>query len=373
MAADAGSYVEGVAAGVRILPVKVLGDNGSGWSNWSAAGIVWAADHGADVINMSLGGSSSDPVRVQAIAYARSKGVTVIAAAGNASTSTPQYPAADPGVISVAATDRGGSQAWFSNYGSSIDIAAPGVDILSTFMEVEDWGYVWMNGTSMASPHVAGVAALVKAAAPALTPDQVEWALTRSATDRGAVGRDVLFGYGEVDAARAVGAAKTLAGPANRAPVAAADAYSLPYDPGTRTLAVAANDTDADGDALIVLSATHGTSGKVATAGGALTYTPTRSGPFVDTVTYTVSDGRGGTAVGRVSISVAAAPKPVVRKPSAPRIGSPIALPGSVRLSWSPPADTGGAAISGYRITAYRGTSPLEDRCCQRRHDPPRR
>ncbi len=357
--ADAGTYVEGVAAGVRIMPVKVLGDSGSGWSNWTADGIVWAADNGADVINMSLGGAGRSTVQTQAVAYARSKGVTVIAAAGNANVSTPFYPAAEPGVIGVAAVDEQRARASFSNFGSYVDVAAPGVDILSTYLP--DRGYAYMDGTSMASPHVAGVAALVEAAAPGLTPDQVEQVLTTTTTDLGASGRDDLFGYGLVDAVRAVTSARALAGggtpPANRAPVATADAFSLPYNPGTRTLAVTANDTDADGDVLTVVSATQGANGRLAVTAGSLSYTPTRSGPFVDTVTYTVSDGRGGTAVGRVTVSVAAAPKPVVRKPSAPRTGRATAVPAGVRLSWAPPVDNGGAAISGYRVSAYRGTT----------------
>ncbi|MGY2128370.1 S8 family serine peptidase [Blastococcus sp. SYSU DS0617] len=361
--ADAGSNVEGVATGVRIMPVKVLGDTGGGWTNWAADGIVWAADNGADVINMSLGGASPSTVQAQAVAYARSKGVTVIAAAGNDDTSAPFYPAADPGVIAVAAVDEQRARAWFSNYGSYVDVAAPGVDILSTYVALEG-EYVYLSGTSMASPHVAGVAALMEAAAPALTPDQVERALTGSATDLGTTGRDDLFGHGLVDAVRAVQGARTLAGggtlPVNSAPVAVADAVSLPYDPGTRTLPVTANDTDADGDPLQIVASTRGAHGSVAATATSLTYTPTRPGPFTDTVSYTVGDGRGATAVGTVRVSVAGPPAPVVRQPSAPRIGTRIPVPAGVRLRWTAPADTGGAAISAYRVTAYRGATPVK-------------
>ncbi|SDF49048.1 Serine protease, subtilisin family [Blastococcus aurantiacus] len=354
VAADAGSKVEGVAVGAKVLPVKVLADGGSGSSAWISGGIIWAADQGADVINMSLGGQHSSTVYNQAISYARSKGATVVAAAGNDNTSATFMPAAAPGVIGVAATDEFAEKAWFSNYGSYVDVSAPGEFILSTSPE---YGYVYMSGTSMAAPHVAGVVALMEAAAPAITPDQVEQALTASATDLGAAGRDDVFGHGQVDAVRAVRGAKALAGPANRAPVAGADSFSLPADPGTRTLAVTANDTDADGDPLRIVSATQGAKGQVGTTATSLTYTPTRSGPFVDTVTYTVSDGRGGTAVGSVTVSVAG---PVVRKPSAPRVGTPTALAAGVRLSWSAPADNGGAAIASYRVTAYRGTVPVK-------------
>lgn len=255
--ADVRSNVEGVAAGVRIMPVKVLSDTGSGWSDWAAAGIVWAADNGADVINMSLGGPGSDPVQAQAIAYARSKGVVVVAAAGNDNVSTPFFPAASAGVIGVAAVDQYKGRAPFSNYGSYVDVAAPGVSIVSTDVT---GAYSRKSGTSMASPHVAGVVALMVAAAPAITPDQVQQALTSSTTDLGAAGRDDLYGYGLVDALRAVRAARALPGVA-----------------------------------------------------------------------------------------------PVVRAPSAPRIGKPVAVPAGVRVSWTSPADDGGAAVTGYRVSAYRG------------------
>lgn len=354
VAADAGSGVEGVAVGAKVLPVKVLGDTGSGSSTGISNGIVWAADQGADVINMSLGGRHSSTVYDAAVAYARSKGASVVAAAGNDNTSATFMPAAAPGVIGVAATDQNGAKAPFSNYGSYIDVAAPGVGIVSTYPGDD---FAGMSGTSMASPHVAGVVALMEAAAPAITPDQVQQALTASATDLGVAGRDDVYGHGQVDAVRAVRSAKALAGPANRAPVATADSFPLPYDPGTRTFAVTSNDSDADGDPLTVVSATQGANGRVAIAARSLSYTPTRPGPFVDTVSYTVSDGRGGTAVGRVTVSVAAAPAPVVRKPSAPRIGKPTAVPAGVRLSWAAPVDDGGAAITGYRVTAYRGTT----------------
>ena len=207
VAADAGSQVEGVAPGVRIMPVKVLGDGGSGYSNWISGGIIWAADNGADVINMSLGGSSGAGTYSSSVAYARSKGVTVIAAAGNDNSGAPHYPSGEAGVISVAAVDEGMQKASFSNYGPTVDLAAPGVAITSTD---RSGGYVAMSGTSMASPHVAGVAALVKAAAPGLTPDQVEQAIIASVADLGAAGRDDIFGHGLVSALTAVRAANAM-------------------------------------------------------------------------------------------------------------------------------------------------------------------
>lgn len=191
-----GQGVAGVAPKASIMPVKVLDADGSGWMGDVVEGIVWAADHGADVINMSLGGPDAD-FSATAVAYARAKGVVVVAAAGNESSSAPSYPAALPGVVSVTALERGGSVDSYSNYGATVDLAAPGTGIVSTV----PGGYAAMSGTSMASPQVAGVAALVASVAPRAA---IEAVLTRSADDQGAPGWDSRFGAGVVDAAAAV-------------------------------------------------------------------------------------------------------------------------------------------------------------------------
>ncbi|GAA4590321.1 type VII secretion-associated serine protease mycosin [Actinoplanes octamycinicus] len=202
-----GIGVAGVAPDVRILPVRVLGANGEGYDSDTAEGVVWAADHGADVINMSLGGTSQSSALTSAVAYARSKGVVVVAAAGNERQkgSPTSYPGADPGVIAVAATDSADRVASYSNAGGYVDVAAPGSAILSTYpTALASSGYASMSGTSMASPHVAALAALLVAARPGLTPDEVESALEDSAVDLGAAGKDNDFGYGRVDAVAAL-------------------------------------------------------------------------------------------------------------------------------------------------------------------------
>ena len=152
-------------------------------------GILWAADHGATVISMSLGGDGDYPPMDSAVSYARSLGVVVVAAVGNAQqTGNPvEYPVCSPGVIGVAATDE--NDAGASETGPQVDIAAPGVDIASTY-PVVDGSYVYMSGTSMATPYVSAAAALVRSAAPGLSPDQVATVLTATATDLGAAGRD---------------------------------------------------------------------------------------------------------------------------------------------------------------------------------------
>lgn len=157
----------GVAPGARVLPVKVLDRNGSGYTDWVAAGIRFAADAGAKVINLSLAGGA-DSVMSSAVAYAQTKGCLVVAAAGNdGSSSGASYPARYDGVIGVGAVDSNNARASFSNYGADagVDIAAPGVGILST---VPGNTYQSWNGTSMAAPFVSGVAALLLSADPSL-------------------------------------------------------------------------------------------------------------------------------------------------------------------------------------------------------------
>jgi serine protease len=203
-----GVGISAVAPDVKILPVKVLSDNGSGYSSDTAEGIVWAADNGAKVINMSLGGPSKSTAVTNAVAYARSKGVTVVAAAGNErqNGSPISYPGADQGVIAVAATTSGDTFAPYSNAGDYVDVAAPGSNIISTYPQKLGKAYASLNGTSMASPHVAAVAALLKAYQPQLTPDQIEAALEKSAVDLGTKGFDRNYGYGRIDAVAALNA-----------------------------------------------------------------------------------------------------------------------------------------------------------------------
>ncbi|MEG4589499.1 S8 family peptidase [Microcoleus sp. MOSTC5] len=175
--------ITGVAYNAKIMPVRVLPEFGSGNFNNFAAGIRYAADNGANVINFSIGGWSPSIEVNEAIQYATNKGVVVVMSAGNDGFSEPDYPAryADRFGIAVGGIDRNGRVADFSNYAGSkpLDyVVAPGVDILST---TPDNTYKTYSGTSMAAPHVAGVAALVLNANPTLTPAQVEQILTSTA------------------------------------------------------------------------------------------------------------------------------------------------------------------------------------------------
>jgi type VII secretion-associated serine protease mycosin len=196
----------GIAPEANILPVRVLGPLGQGTSSLTAAGIAWAVDNGADVINLSLRGFTPTQVQLDAVNYALANDVLVVAATGNDSLNSPVYPAAYPGVIGVGALTPGRNVPAFSNTGSMVDVVAPGVAIWSSIPSAFNGGvpYVAWDGTSMASPHVAGIAALVRAANPGFTQAQVAARITSTAIDYGAAGYDTSFGWGAVDAYRAL-------------------------------------------------------------------------------------------------------------------------------------------------------------------------
>ncbi|HET6171595.1 MAG TPA: S8 family serine peptidase [Gaiellales bacterium] len=197
----------GVAPEASILPVKVLDSTGSGSDADVAAGIVWAADHAARIVNLSLGGSEPSTVLADGVAYARGKGVLIVAAAGNDGGAV-GVPARLAGVLAVGAVDASRVRAPFSAGGRALDLVAPGVGILQQTLDGAG-GYAdrsW-SGTSMATPHVAGVAALVLAAGRAKTAAGVTRLLTRTALDLGVAGRDPAYGAGLVRADAAVGQA----------------------------------------------------------------------------------------------------------------------------------------------------------------------
>ncbi|MFC7373182.1 S8 family peptidase [Fictibacillus iocasae] len=189
--------IAGMAPNVSIYAVRVLDANGSGSLSGIANGIYHAADNGAKVISLSLGGPSGSTSLQNAVNYAVSKGAVVVAAAGNESTSAPSYPAYYSNTIAVAATDSADRLASFSNYGSWVDVAAPGVDILST---VPGGSYAYMSGTSMATPLVAGVAGLL--ASQGRTASNIRAAIENTATQISGTG--TYFSKGRVNAANAV-------------------------------------------------------------------------------------------------------------------------------------------------------------------------
>lgn len=197
----------GISWGATLMPVKILDATGYGTYSDLAEGIMWAVDHGARVINMSLGGQAGTADETNtltaAINYAWQKGALLVAAAGNeGNTGNPlDYPAALDHVLSVAATTAQDQRASFSNYNRFVGVAAPGSGIYST---IPGGGYASHSGTSMATPIVSGLAALLLSANPSLSGDQLTGRLESTAIQLGDPGRNDYYGYGRVSAGRAL-------------------------------------------------------------------------------------------------------------------------------------------------------------------------
>jgi subtilisin family serine protease len=192
--------VAGIAWHTRLMPVRVLDSDGLGWESDVIQGLSYAIANGARVINLSLGLSEPSPALADAVARAEAQGVLIVAAAGNDGGAV-LYPAAYPSVLSVGASNQADLRAGFSAHGARLDLLAPGVDILSTWNGVP---YFLRSGTSMAAPHVAGVAGLLMAHMPAISVAQARTRLLRSATDLGTPGWDAETGWGRLNAARAL-------------------------------------------------------------------------------------------------------------------------------------------------------------------------
>lgn len=214
-ATNNGEGIAGVSWGARLMPIKVLDSRGAGTYAELISGIRFAADNGAQIINMSLSGSDYSQALQDAIDDAYQRNVLLVAAAGNCAVgggscpagNPPMYPGANAHVVSVAATDSASQRAYFSTHNSMVDVAAPGVSIYSTARQGSGLSYAYMTGTSQATPHVAGLAALVWSVRPELTNAEVEAALEQTAWDSNASfkpGRDDELGWGLVDARQAV-------------------------------------------------------------------------------------------------------------------------------------------------------------------------
>ena len=196
-----GAGVAGVAWQNPIMPLVVV--DSTGYASYSdiASAITYAADHGARVVNISIGGTSASSTMQSAVNYAWNKGTVVFASAGNGGANTLYYPAACQNVVSVGATDSTDTVASFSNFSNGLSLTAPGVNILTTS---NGGGYGYWSGTSFSSPVAAGVAALVLGYAPALSASALVNVLEKNADDLGAPGYDQYYGWGRVNAYKAL-------------------------------------------------------------------------------------------------------------------------------------------------------------------------
>ncbi len=204
-----GAGSTGIAPGASLLPVKVL--NAANNGTWAdiAAGIVYAADQGAQIINLSLGGPVYSQTLYDAIRYAHDRGALVVAAAGNAYNSNPFYPASFEEVMAVTAIDSESALWAYSNFGPSVDVTAPGVDIWSSYWKVTDpFTYTKLSGTSMAAPHASGLGALLLSNRPDLKLADLRALIQGTAVDLGNPGWDPYYGYGRIDAGAALAASQ---------------------------------------------------------------------------------------------------------------------------------------------------------------------
>jgi len=306
-AADNGAGVIGVAPRASLYAIKALDYSGSGSLDDAIAGIEWASGLNggtrADVVNMSFGCDCDDPALKAAVDGANAAGVLLIAAAGNSGpgADTVGYPAHYDSVVAVSATcgptfslycSAPDAVASFSSTGPSVELAAPGDTIYSTW---KDGGYMTESGTSMAAPHVAGAAALVKAANPGWSNSQVRQRLIDTALDLGPAGRDTGYGFGLVNAFAA-----TFSG-TNSAPVAQDGTATTNEDTSVNVTLTA---TDADGNALTYNVVTPPAHGTLSGTGASRSYTPAANFNGSDSFTFTANDGIATSNVATVSITV---------------------------------------------------------------------
>jgi serine protease len=325
--------VAGIAFDSCIMPVKVLGSDGIGTYADIIDGILYAVNNGANVISMSLGGSSPSIALEDALEYAYNEGVTIIASSGNNGAETIGYPAAyDAYVIAVGATRYDEARAPYSSYYSVtndpvirqyVDITAPGGDtsvnqngdgygdgVLQQTHDgtnYETFGYYLYQGTSMAAPHVSGVAALIIANNIATTPDEVRNVLESTAEDKGSAGWDPEYGHGIVDAYAALQWIPDDT-PVNNSPEATDDDYSVEEDTilnVEEALGVLKTDSDVENDPLTTVLASGVSNGNLTlNSNGSFTYEPNDDFTGIDSFTYKANDGFSDSNIATVNITV---------------------------------------------------------------------
>jgi subtilisin family serine protease len=322
-AASNGFGIVGVAPDVQMIDLRVLDENGFGTASRIIEALQWIQNYNAAhpdspirITNNSYGTGSNSSQLGAAFDALASSGVLHIGAAGNEGSAAGNgnnvgYPARYDSVVAVAAVDRNNLRAGFSSTGSDVEIAAPGVSVLSTWKDGVNLlgpqpfsfaGYageyfIEANGTSMAAPHVAGVAALLMAADPSYTAEAVRNKMNGTALDLGEIGKDKLYGYGLVDASLALG----IGSIANNPPVAYDQTVDTTQNTSVEITLIAA---DPDGDSLTYSIASAPSSGTVSGTGPDITYTPNADFTGVDSFTYEVKDSKDATATATVTINV---------------------------------------------------------------------
>jgi len=291
--------VAGVGWSNPILPLVVLNSSSAATYSNIASAINYAADHGVRIISISIGGTSSSSTLQSAVNYAWNKGAVVFAAAMNNSSTTPMYPAACTNVIAVSATEPADTLASFSNYGSWIDVAAPGDMILTT---EKGGGYGYWYGTSLATPIAAAVGALALSANPGLTAAGLVSLLEKNADDIGAPGFDNYFGWGRVNAYKTVLAAKggssdtTAPTVSISAPLSGASVWGTVAVTGTSSDNVAVSRIDSYVDGIL--------SGSASSSSFAITWNTASSTNGAHTLTVKAYDAAGNIGSASVTVSV---------------------------------------------------------------------
>jgi subtilisin family serine protease len=335
--------VASVAGGAKIMPMRVTDTSGIAYASSLSQALTWAADHGARVASISFQGVAASATVQSAASYFRSKGGVVIVAAGN--TGTQDSTAPSDLMTVVSGTDSNDVIASWSTYGSFVDIAAPGVNIYST---VRGGGYGAYSGTSMATPLVAGTAALILARRPDFAPAQVASTLYSSATDVGAVGTDIYYGHGRVNAAAALALA---AGAATDTTKPSAAITSPTGGTVSGLVNVTVNATDNVGVTRVDLRANGQAVASDTLAPFQFTWDSTKVPNGTATLTAVAYDaaGNAGTSAG-VSVNVSnGAPPPADTTPPTIHItapGSGAKVTGLVTISTSAADNSGATGIT---------------------------
>ena len=355
--------VASVAWNARIMPIRITNEsNGVASYSAMASGFIWAADHGADVANLSYGLSSNSSTINNAAQYLRNKGGLAVAAAGN--NNIDRGFSDNPYLITVAATTSSDARASYSNFGDNIDVAAPGSSIYTTYTS---GGYKSVSGTSFASPATAGVVALIMAANSSLSPNDVEGILESSAVDLGNSGWDTKFGHGRVNAGDAILMATQTSNSDTKAPAVtiASPGYNATV---SGNVSVDVDASDNTGVSEVVLHANGQVVGTDRTAPYQFSWDSTRVSDGNATLTAYAYDAANNTGISSaVSVNVDNQVETVDNTPPTVSILTPVAsnavVSGNVSVAVEASDDTGVTQVVFYvngQTIGTDNTAPFE-------------